>query len=677
MTTKEQLVTVSGYAISNWYGVPDKAIAADLTYAAADTKAVATVILSKNVAGTVYIYNDSVSKYTRTAFDSQAIATTGETSKAKGVSAAAGTNNVMEDAADMTEKNAITATTGYIKHINSDGSVTIMFLLATTERGAKYKFAFDQANNDTDDIPTAAQGGSTTIAVSDPVESPYITAPAKLAVTSAIQGGDVTVEVQDAEGKALAWMGSNNAITLNGFSGATVYYNTSNGTSGATKSFADADLKSGAKGVFKGTDTSTNGKYFYAEATTAKGIFGAESVKLTSEIKGENASLVDAVKISEDTTTATSAVVKFTNLVTDGTIYIYKSSDTFDKDNTATYRAKADVKKGDPSVTLANAFKTTGDINVNFDVVILPADETNYTKFDTKTSAATDTFTLEEEAKSVKAGNKNFTANWDDAAKTITIKGLEAYNQFGSKMSTAKTTETTATVTAINKTAYETEAGLAAWTIPSADGALELVIYDKSTQGTSATATANLVDEKDGYSIAILGSTVEVTNLEDEGTGVGTAWAAADASLTSDKISIKVDGTAAKVGQVKTGAITYTTSAATSITTAAVRIGTLAMVDQNGDPIAFTEANDGATVTTTAYNAGTWYTAEDGDGTKAPETVGLGLGTDGKVYIKGSVTLATVTGAYTFIVKDGTTTIGTLTVTLDGSGNSTEVWTAA
>ncbi len=553
VTSVQQLVTASDFSIQDDYDT------SDLAYAKSDSKAVASVTLNKDVDGVLYIYENSVSKYSTANATEIVDLTTAETA----TTASNGKTDeiVYTSAKKMTAANAIAAKTAagtddaVIKIKNADGSVTYMWQTTVT-RGKSYKFVFDQDEIDTDDITGT---GRADVTVTDSVVAPYITAPASIALTSATSTG-VKVTVLDANSTVLSWLGSTTtALSALGFESFTVYNVASAVTTGGTASIYATSL-TGKEGVFSGVPTVTGGNYWYAVAKTTAGIYGADSITLTSDNKSGNTAVVTGATWKENADNATSADIEFTNLVADAVVYLYNKSDkTFDAEDSSTYVSSAEVSKGDAKVTLTGAF-TADDLGDTFEVVVVPKDVNTYAEFESSSSA-----TLQEVASSV-VSTGTITVRVETAyaasAGALEINGLQALNQFGGVMHTAKTAQTVTSCEAVNKTSTNTESAKASYEIKAATGAVIITVTNTSSDTS--------IDDKDGYSVTVLGSTIVVTNNS------GTAYSPA---LNGTSFDAVLNGTKLTLGTMRywssvSGSYTKTTIGAATITAAGTAANT-------------------------------------------------------------------------------------------------------
>ena len=257
-------------------------------------------------------------------------------------------------------------------------AVSYKFLLNknnSPRRGEKYQVVFDQTKISEDDITNAKNinvnktAGTITI--------PYVTAPAKIALTKVAAGTPIELTFQDAKGTALTWMNPGGPADA----GATikVYGNTAATTAGATPHNAgNSDVE---KGVHKAGNAVAAREFYSATAELEKGIYGADKINLTAPWKTLALPGAMAVTVEEDTKEATAAKIKFTNGRTAGKVYLAKWGVAIDPENPASYIKRADVAKGDEFVMLAGVFNNNL-IGNKFYARFIPADEENFSAVD-------------------------------------------------------------------------------------------------------------------------------------------------------------------------------------------------------------------------------------------------------------------------------------------------------
>ena len=157
----------------------------------------------------------------------------------------------------------------------------------TLTRGSEYVVTFDQTS-----ILTDTPGTGTANVFETAAKVPYVTAPAKIAVTKVSASNPPEVTFQDADGNALAWMQAQKggaALTATGFTTAQIYSAKSKTNdpkgSDVTALAGATQANTVEKGVWtSGTNASADPEaYWFAVATTKKGIYGEKEETLTSE----------------------------------------------------------------------------------------------------------------------------------------------------------------------------------------------------------------------------------------------------------------------------------------------------------------------------------------------------------------------------------------------------------
>ena len=296
---------------------------------------------------------------------------------------------------------------------NGDGSVTYKWVVETDvniatqapsagktlERGENYLLGFYQTGvSDPDDLETYAIGGM--------FDAPYVVEPEEIEITQCALGQNIKVTIYDESGEALSWMGTNDDI---GLESAYVYGNGSEGMTGAVK-IASSPLKA-KKGVYTSDGTATNTySYYYAELTWKEGIFGEDKVTLTSDTQKIATKSADAMNLYEDLTSPATAVVKFTNLATDGNVFIV-NADSLPNAQKALQDKKtvgdnkivgtAPAKRGDGAVRVDNALKSkvdTANKNAKYFAFFVPDDISGYSTVATTDNANTPTTEIPTEA---------------------------------------------------------------------------------------------------------------------------------------------------------------------------------------------------------------------------------------------------------------------------------------
>ena len=571
------------------------------------------------------------------------------------------TANAKKKDSQVTAKAAMTGTPlDYIYYTAEDGTTHIMFQIAATTltRGTDYQLIFDQDEIDSDNIDANASDATTSATTDNPniteaFTCPYVEAPESIELSGYTAAGTTAkVTFYNEDGDALSWW---DAANKTGFEAIDIYGVDSNAIS---VSDVPATVASYAvkEGVVTVNYTATAKTFAYAKATTTKGVFGKDSVTLTSDFAEQLSPAYTKMELGVGSA-STTAKVSFTGLkkAASGTVYILQGdADTTGSENDtfAEIKAKdletavgsATVEGGSASVEIADVFAgdqlTTagkGDYKNLFVAVFVPDLDDVYTKgYDG--NGAGGVYTLKQKATSVKADLSHFRVV-DDGTDTLTIGGLKAYDQFGNLMS-EPSANNTAAVTAADSNSTQNESATAQYDI-MATGALVVTIKDTTAAKGGA---AHELDKGDGYSVSVLGSTVKVT-ADGADYVVGNT-----AGVVTTGLKVTVDGNqVATVNetQTPTGLSTNAVSHAQTAADNAV-IGTVTIVDQNG--LIVTDA------ATTVIEDATGVTIATIDGTATAGTITFAQ--------NGAVAPAVGTYTATITASDATTVLGTVTITI-------------
>ncbi len=287
-----------------------------------------------------------------------------------------------------------------IYYENGDGSVSYKWVVNTNTddngdptafnktltRGTNYVLGFAQKDvSKADDLNSYVIGGM--------YDAPYVEAPESISITKCAPNDKAEVTFFDSEGNKMEWLGG--IATQNpqniGIKEAVIYKNTSNGETG--KTVLDGTAKNVSKGVLESTvDVDPSFSYYWAEVTFNEGIYDEGEVTLKTPIQKIATKSADAMSIYESTTAPADATVLFTNLATDGTVYVInaqnadKAAEALKKnqtvgDNKIVGYAEAD--RGDSRVTVSNCLKSTEATATNYDnyfAIFVPDNEEEYSK---------------------------------------------------------------------------------------------------------------------------------------------------------------------------------------------------------------------------------------------------------------------------------------------------------
>lgn len=366
VTEQEKAAVLSDTTVTDDYDTPR------IELKNADDKAILTVTMKKNYEGKFYLFEEKEKDYKKGTIFTPRVGV-GDYS-----TAAAATVTSKDDFKDSKVKGPSFA----LKYTDpATHAVSYKFLLNKNNapiRGDKYQVVFDQTKISEDDITNANNinvnktAGTITI--------PYVTAPAKIALTKVAAGTPIELTFQDAEGTALTWM--NPAGPADAGATIKVYGNTAATTAGATEYHNPGNDNNVEKGVHTSGNAAATQKHYSATAELEKGIYGADKINLTAPWKTSASPGAEVVTVEEDTKDATAAKINFTNGMTPGKVYLAKvGGPEIDPKNPATYIKRADVAKGDNFVMLAGVFNNNliGD---KFYARFIPADEENFSAVD-------------------------------------------------------------------------------------------------------------------------------------------------------------------------------------------------------------------------------------------------------------------------------------------------------
>ena len=653
VTNKEEQAVIKEFTIED-----DYTDGSDIDYRTTDARAVVTVTLSKNYVGNIQLWKKSDSKYSA-AIDNLV---TDDTAVAAWVTSASQRNGAQADGSSILTSDQATNYTvencrnGYgLGHINADGTVTYKFVAnAGLTRGTEYVVTFDQSS-----ITTDTPGTGTANVFATAVAAPYVIAPAKIAITKISNGNAPEITFQDAEGKTLQWLGkpartavagttlargASNTLAATAFDTAAVYANTvkANDPTAATVTALSPGIGTGntlVSGVWTGGAYAGSTAYWFAKVTAPAGIYGKDAITLTSEAVPVAQDAASQMNLVQDKDTATSAVVSFSNLRCDGTVYIirgkaYGTNGATDYISTAEniyagYNAvegemvsgSAQVSAGTASVTVPNAIgKYTGITGTgtegsgdNYIALFVPADEANYGRIYTDnysaTAAGVTGFNENSKVIGTADGGQNddscgvqitqaptslkYDANGTDVISndgadtlTITTSKIIAYDQFGDKVTTVgPVPATAATVTSTVATDKD---------IASAEraiGTYQVNVGSATTGATTinlqmaATGTNSGADDGDGYTLTVLGSTITIMNKS--GAGLDKTDAAGwEIKFGSNTLTASSVDTAAAAGiatlnktNIAANALDYNTTKTTDDAIADIKAGVLAKIN--------------------------------------------------------------------------------------------------
>lgn len=364
VTEQEKAAVLSDTTVTDDYDTPR------IELKKADDKAILTVTMKKNYEGKFYLFEEKEKDYKKIDIFTPAA---GDYS-----TAAAVTVTSKDDFKDSKVKGPSFA----LKYTDpATHAVSYKFLLNKNNfpiRGEKYQVVFDQTKISEDDITNVKNinvnktAGTITI--------PYVTAPAKIALTKVAAGTPIELTFQDAEGTALTWM--NPAGPADAGATINVFGNTATTATGATPHNAgNSDVE---KGVHKAGNAVAAREFYSATAELKKGIYGADKINLTAPWKTLASPGADVVTVKEDTKDATAAKITFDHVRTPGKVYLAKVGGgvpPFDPKDNTTYIDCADVAFGDQIVMLTGVFNKNL-FGTNFIAHFIPADQGNFSAVD-------------------------------------------------------------------------------------------------------------------------------------------------------------------------------------------------------------------------------------------------------------------------------------------------------
>jgi len=385
----EGKATITSFTLEDVLDAEDPvAPATYIDYDPKDDHAVATVVLKKAYDGTFGIFKESDSKLV------QRVDTVGTAYTENGAGAWA-TGFSFEDVQKNNKQTVIVAgaagNRGYAYRDFKTGETTYKFTVQGLTRGEKYVVAFDQADIADDSFGKGKENKFETAA-----EAPYLPEIDAVKLQSVSDGSAPKLAIYGKDDAALTWIASDGAKGIAGVGLASVKFfsntvkDTKTGTelvNGTTKT----NVCSVKDGVITSGETAGTAAFWYATIKTKKGIYGKDAVEKTSEIKDVAQATAEEMNLTQDATTASSAVVAFKNLRADGTVYVFANDQNgatslanaaaaFDKTNSATYTNSAAVKKGDAKVVITDVIANLADVPTRTDyaAIFIPDDETNY-----------------------------------------------------------------------------------------------------------------------------------------------------------------------------------------------------------------------------------------------------------------------------------------------------------
>ena len=420
-----------------------------IAYKIKDDKAVVTVVMNKPYEGTLQLFKTSDKKFSNAPVEK--VSTTLVTADNIGDDKTMQTPSLYN-----TEKVVAGNGACYMYQDDVTGEATYKFLVndGGLTRGTEYTIVFDQ-----DEISGDTPGSGEENAIAG-VKAPYITAPASLDVTEVSNGGTIKIELLDKDGKALSWITKqgNTAVKAGDFLSELKVYSDTDKDKDGTDLEVDPAQTTFDHGVGSTDKTGTTDAFYYATAKTKSGLFGKDSIELASGVRQNASDSADKIVIEQDKKDPYDAKISFTNLRTDGVVYVVQSynvgtegstlptnlllKDDFDTDKIDEI-ASASVEAGTKEIVVDGAMTkpVTDDHNSSYIAIFIPDDTKNYgTVWTDDVPAGTGTgnksFTLERKLVDIKIGTRAKSSDGtEDAQAALTKDGIiytiEGVDQFG------------------------------------------------------------------------------------------------------------------------------------------------------------------------------------------------------------------------------------------------------
>ena len=520
LTSVTNVITVTDVAIAVMSDVSfeddyETDYAAAIDFEDETNEVIVGVTFNKNYEGTIYIAPADEKTFTTAKLTNKKVLNAG------GLEA---TFENVKKAANFTNKAATDSATGDgIYYKDADGAVHVKFVVpAKVTRGTDYMLIFDQKDVKGDEVGTVASAKKEDLNISDEATVPYVEAPATIAITAYDKDvvGETEITFYDESGAVMAWWDDGQDTIANSVLTGTVYQVDSNKIdSGDTpRTIQTLTVDEGkATATFVGVADKT---YAYAKIKTVAGIFGEDSIELTSEVVESAPKAASKVELKE-ASTAADATVTFTGLhkKANGTVYILQGDTGLTEAAAIVAQGKdeaiasAAVEGGSISVSVANVFKSkfvdydgTQTDNANkFVALFIPDDTSVYS------SVYSDVFKLESVPTSLEFISALATAPADSAPGAVTGSislasddtEIAVKDQFGKTITqNGKSVSAKAVSDLKAKHAggnYSEGFGNATYNI-SSNGAL-----------TVAIARTTAIDRGDGLEFSILGSKFTLT----------------------------------------------------------------------------------------------------------------------------------------------------------------------
>ena len=339
ISSKEDQAVIESFTVED-----DYTDGTDVVYNTTDTRAVATVTLSKNFQGKFSIYKKTNTKFTGlavdtmvtaandpalSASDSVALTAAGAGDGASILTANAGSNYDVLNMRNPAGGAAAPQGEG-LGYIARDGKVTYKWVISNTgnttglTRGEEYVLVFDQKSKADDNIGSGNENKFETA-----VTAPYVKAPAKAELSKAAKNAAVEITFKDADDNVMTFMGMQTPIVgLTNIAGKTssdIYSATKTGVElkDATKKSNNNALGQIKAGVWTtSTEVSGTDAFWFANLVFNKGVYGKDEITVRTADKQVAYDAATGVSVSYSKTAPKDIKVSFGNLRADSTVYL-------------------------------------------------------------------------------------------------------------------------------------------------------------------------------------------------------------------------------------------------------------------------------------------------------------------------------------------------------------------
>ena len=339
ISSKEDQAVIESFTVED-----DYTDGTDVVYNTTDTRAVATVTLSKNFQGKFSIYKKTNTKFTGLAVDTMVTAanvpalsasdSVGLTTANAGDGASILTANAGSNYDVLNMRNpaggAANPRGEGLGYIARDGKVTYKWVISNAgnttglTRGEEYVLVFDQKSKADDNIGSGNENKFETA-----VTAPYVKAPAKAELSKAAKNAAVEITFKDADDNVMTFMGMQTPIVgLTNIAGKTssdIYSATKTGVElkDATKKSNNNALGQIKAGVWTtSTEVSGTDAFWFANLVFNKGVYGKDEITVRTADKQVAYDAATGVSVSYSTSAPKDIKVSFGNLRADSTVYL-------------------------------------------------------------------------------------------------------------------------------------------------------------------------------------------------------------------------------------------------------------------------------------------------------------------------------------------------------------------